>query len=173
MPSPRNIAAVADLEQRLRRARAIFLTDYRGLTVAELGQLRRQLREVGVEFRVAKNTLIRLAARRLGLTGLDGFLTGPTALALTAGDEITAARVLSEFARGARLLTLKGATVGHLVLSPEQVSELAALPGSEQVRANLVGSIQGPMAGLVGVLNSALASVIHALEERQKQLQAA
>ncbi len=173
MPNARNVKAVAELEERFRRHPTAFLTDYRGLTVSDLATLRRRLREAGVDYRVAKNTLIQIAAKRVGLTGLEPYLTGPTAIAFTAADEIEAARALSEYARVSRILTLKGGIIGRRAISSEEVSELAALPGRAQVQANLVGAVQGPMASLAGVLTNVLSGIVYALEQREKQLQPA
>lgn len=171
MPNPRNVQALAELEAKLRQNPVVFLTDYRGLTVADLSKLRKQLREAGVDYHVAKNTLIEIAARRLGLKGLEPYLAGPTAIALAPGSEITAARMLADFARTSRVLTIKAGVLGQHAISSEEVAELAALPGRTEVQANLVGAVQGPMAALVGTLTSALASIVYALSQREKQLQ--
>lgn len=173
MPNPKNIQAVQELEREFATHPVVFLTDYRGMSVADLANLRRQLRQAGVEYRVAKNTLLAIAARRAGVTGLDRFLTGPTAVAFAADNEIAAARALADFARVSRNLALKGGVLGRQVISSEEVAELAALPGKAEVKANLVGAIQGPVAGLVGVLTSALSGIVYALEQREKQLQPA
>jgi large subunit ribosomal protein L10 len=173
MPSTRNLKAVEELEERFRRNPYVFLADYRGLTVSDLAALRRRLREAGVEFHVAKNTLLRIAAERAGLTGLERYLKGPTAVAFATTSEIDAARALSEYARTSRILTLKGGMIGRLPITSEDVAELAALPGKPQVQANLVGAVQGPMASLVGVLTNALSGIVYALDQREKQLQLA
>jgi large subunit ribosomal protein L10 len=173
LPNQKNVAAVAELEQRFQKSTFALMTDYRGLNVNELANLRRQLRDAGVEYRVSKNTLTLIAANRVGVTGLDRLLTGPTAIAFGSGDEIAAARALSDFARVSRLLALKGGVIGRSILSADDVTALAGLPGRQQLRADLAGAIQGPMASLIGVLNGALSGVVHALEERAKQLEPA
>jgi large subunit ribosomal protein L10 len=173
MPNARNIESVAELEVRFREARNVFLTDYRGLTVSDLANLRRQLRENGVDYRVAKNTLLLIAAQRAGLDGLGALLTGPTAVGFASGDEIAAARALSDFARISRIMVVKGGVLGGQVISAADVTQLATLPGRPQVQADLVGAVQGPMASVIGVLNGALSGIVHALEERTKQLQPA
>jgi len=173
LPNVRNVEAVTELEAKFRENPVVFLTDYRGLTVSNLAQLRRQLREAGVDYRVAKNTLIQIAMQRAGLPGLEPLLAGPTAVAFAEGNEIAAARALSDFARVSRILTIKGGILARQALSVEEVAELAALPGKEQVRANLAGAVQGPLASVVGVLNNALSSIVYALDQREKQLQPA
>lgn len=173
MPNPRNIESVTELEREFAKAENVFVTDYRGLKVSDLATLRDRLREAGVEYKVAKNTLTKIAAEQAGLTGLTEFLAGPSALAFVTGDEIAAAKALTDFARISRIMTVKGGVVGRLVLTSADVETLAALPGRSQVRADLVGAVQGPMASVIGVLNGALSGVVHALEERAKQLQPA
>src|SRR5947207_2026126 len=103
MPTSRKSAEIDELEQKLRDSSGAIVADYRGLSVAELGALRSQLRPSGVEFRVAKNTLTLIAAKRAGIEGIDQFLTGPTAIAFAGDDIAAAARVLSEFARTSRI----------------------------------------------------------------------
>ncbi len=173
MPNKKNIAEVEALEKRFRENPVVFLTEYRGLKVSDLANLRRQLREVGVDYRVAKNTLLAIAAREAGRPGMEKMLEGPTAVAFSAGDEIVAARTLTDFARTSRILALKGGMLGPQVISGEEVTELAALPGRGQIQANLVGAVQGPLASVYNVVNSVLVSVVHALDEREKQLQPA
>jgi large subunit ribosomal protein L10 len=173
MPNDRNLAFVKELEVKFQSTRTVFLTDYRGLTVADLANLRRQLREVGVDFRVAKNTLALIAADRAGLKGLDALLKGPTAIAFSSGDESSTARALGDYARVSRILTVKGGILGTQVLTAEDVVEVAKLPPKAQLQADLVGAVQGPQASLIGVLNSALSSIAHALDERAKQLEPA
>ena len=170
MPTPRKSAEIDQLEQKLREASAAIVADYRGLSVAEIGTLRGQLRPAGVEFRVAKNTLTLIAAKRAGIEGLDDLLVGPTAIAFAGDDVAAAARVLGDFARTSRILTIKGALMGGLRMNPEQVGQLAALPAKPQLQATLAGTIQGPLAGFVGILNGALSSLAYTLDARAQQL---
>ena len=170
MPTPRKSAEIDELERKLREAAAAIVADYRGLSVAEIGQLRNQLRPAGVEFRVAKNTLTLIAAKRAGLEELEEFLTGPTAIAFAGDDIAAAARVLGDFARTSRILTIKGALMGGLRMSSDQVGQLASLPAKPVLQATLAGTIQGPLAGFVGILNGALASLAYTLEARANQM---
>jgi large subunit ribosomal protein L10 len=173
LPSPRNIESVAELEAVFQKSPNVLVTDYRGLTVNDLANLRNRLYEANVEYKVAKNTLTLIAAKRVGVNGLEPFLAGPTALAFILGDEIAAAKVLTDFARTSRILTVKGGVVSRMALGPEEVENLAKLPGRPQLQADLVGAVQGPMAGVLGALNAALSGVARALEERVKQLEPA
>ena len=173
MPTARKSAEIDLLQRKLSEAEAAIIADYRGLSVAELGQLRSQLRPAGVEFRVAKNTLAQLAAKRAGIEGLDEFLTGPTAIAFARDDVAAAARVLGDFARTSRILTIKGALMGGLRMSADQVGQLASLPPKSVLQATLAGTIEGPLSGFVGLLNGALSSLAYTLEARAQQLQEA
>jgi len=172
VPTPRKSAEIDLLEQKLRDASATIVADYRGLSVAEIGQLRNQLRPAGVELRVAKNTLTQIAARRAGIEGLDELLVGPTAIAFAGEDVAAAARVLGDFARTSRILTIRGAPMGSLRMNADQVGQLATLPSKPTLQGTLAGTIQGPLAGFVGLLNGALASLAYTLEARAEQMQA-
>lgn len=173
MPNAHNVEEVAALEAKFRQYPIVFLTDYRGLTVSNLADLRRQLREAGVEYHVAKNTLLGLAAKRAGLPSLEQHLAGPTAVAFASENEIAAARALATFARVSRIMTVKGGVLGKQAISAEEVTELAELPGKPAVQATMVGALQGPLANLAGVLNNALSGIVYALDQREKQLQPA
>jgi large subunit ribosomal protein L10 len=173
MPTPRKSTEIDTLEQKLREAPAAILADYRGLKVAELGTLRGQLRPSGIEFRVVKNTLTRIAAGRVGIKGLDEHLEGPTAIAFVSDDVGAAARVLSDFARTSRILTLKAALLDGQVMGADQVTRLATLEPKKQLQATLAGNIQGPLNGFVGVLQGALSSLAYTLDARAQQMNAA
>jgi len=164
------VAAIAD---QLSRAKVTVLADYRGLSVSEITALRRRLREANAEFHVAKNTLTRRAAERLGCGELVPYLVGPTGLALGYGDEAALAKAMSEFARTSRILTLKAGLLGSRVLAAEDVGRLADLPSREQLIAQVVGGVQAPIAGLVNVMSGTLRSLVGVLEARRQQLESA
>jgi large subunit ribosomal protein L10 len=170
MPTPEKIAAVGELTGKLQRANLVVLTDYRGLTVRDLANLRRQLREAGVEYEVAKNTLLRLAAKNSGVEGADDLLTGPTAVAFCYDDIVAPAKTLTDFARTSRILNVRGAVLEGRLIGPEAVTRLATLPPVEQLHAEVVGAIGGPLAGFVGVLNGLLQTLVGTLEARGEQL---
>jgi large subunit ribosomal protein L10 len=172
MPNTRNVESVGDLEEKFKKTRNVFLTDYRGLHVSDLANLRRQLREYDVDYRVAKNTLTLIAAEKVGVQGLGPLLNGPTAIAFANGDVAATARALTDFARTSRILTVKGGVLGSQILNADDVGEVAKLPPTKQLQADLVGAVQGPAANLLGVLNAALSGVARALEERARQLEA-
>lgn len=163
-------AQIAELADRLGRCSIAIVTDYRGLTVSELADLRRRLRGANVEYRVAKNTLTRFAAERAGQDAITAFLEGPTAIAFGLGDPVEAAKALEDYARTARVFAIKGGVLGGRRLDRKELQSLAELPGKPQLQARLVGTIQGPMASLVGTLNGLLSQIVYILEQRTQQL---
>lgn len=170
MPTPQKEAAVVELTDRLKRAKLAVVTDYRGLTVRDLANLRRQLRPLEVEYAVAKNTLVRIAAHNTGVEGADPLLEGPTAIAFCFDDVVGPAKTLTDFARTSRLLAIRGGVLDGRVIQADDILRLAALPGVEQLRAEVVGAIGGPLAAMVGVLNGLLQTLVGTLEARTDQL---
>lgn len=166
------IAGVEGLKARLREAKGFILTDYRGLTVAEIGELRRELRKVAAEYRVVKNTLARLATEQLGISELHPYLVGPTAVAIGYGDLVAATRVLSTFAKTTPALQIKAGLVDGRVLQREEVAAIADLPPREVLRARIVGALQAPLSTLVGLLAAPLREVVYILEARGKGAEA-
>src|SRR5215218_2265808 len=122
MPTPEKVVAVGELTEKMQRAKLAVLTDYRGLTVRDLANLRQQLRPADVEYEVAKNTLLRLAARNSGVEGADEFLAGPTAVAFCYADVVTPARTITDFARISRILNIRGAVLDGRIISTEDVT---------------------------------------------------
>lgn len=170
MPTPEKAAAIDELTEKMRRAKLAVVTDFRGLKVRDLADLRRQLRGAEVEFTVAKNTLLRIAARNTGVEGADPMLEGPTAVAFCYQDIVAPSKTLSDFARTSRILNVRGGLLDGKVIGPDEVNRLATLPSREQLQAELVGSIGGPLAAVVGVLNGVLQQLIGTLEARNEQL---
>jgi len=164
---------VETLRAWLRHAAAAILTDYRGLTVSELSQLRARLREAGAEYRVVKNTLLRRAVEALGISGLEPYLGGPTAVAVSREDPVAPARALVEFVRQMRKLEIKAALVEGRVLSAEQVRALAEMPPRAQMRALALGALKAPLYGLAGVLGGLPRNLVYALDQIRKQKAAA
>lgn len=156
-PRPEKVAVVDEVRERLSSSSAALLTEYRGLTVADMQTLRRSLREAGGEYKIYKNTLVRFAARDLGLE-LDELLTGPTAIAFVpaegAGDPVPVAKALKEFAKGNPNLVVKGGVLGERVLSADDTKALAEVAPREQLLAQLAGAMQAPMQQFAGLLNA-------------------
>jgi large subunit ribosomal protein L10 len=174
MARPHKVQQVEEISDRLRRARAAVLTDYRGLTVAQLQDLRGRLRGAEVEYRVVKNTLARRAAVEAGHEEFQDVLVGPVGIAFGYEDVAAPAKLLGEFARATRLrLDITGGLIEGRVFNGDQVRRLAELPAREVLISQLAGTILGPIAQLAGTLQSPLSQLAGALEAYQKQLEAA
>ncbi|MDB5178302.1 MAG: ribosomal protein [Patescibacteria group bacterium] len=158
--------AVAKLSDDLGRIKLAVMTDYRGLTVPEVEELRGLLRDEGITYRVTKNTLLRLAAKNNpALADVDPTsFTGPMALALGFDDEVAPARVIFQYAKQHQALEIVGAITGEgVVLDAAQVKALATLPTREQLIAQVVGTIAAPLSGFVGVMSGNVRSIINVL----------
>ncbi|MFQ5532907.1 MAG: 50S ribosomal protein L10 [Candidatus Methylomirabilales bacterium] len=161
---------VKRLTGRLREATSVILTDYRGLTVAQVTELRRALREASAEYRVVKNSLTQLAARELGIQELDRYLEGPTAMALSHGDLVAAAKILTTYSKKVPVLQIKAGLVDGRILPKEEVVALAELPPREVLVGRLMGLMVAPLRGLVGGLSSSLRGFVVGLDQvRQKR----
>lgn len=172
--APKKGLEIDSIQAALNESPSLILTDYRGLDVVALANLRGQLRPSGVTFRVVKNTLTRIAAERAGVKGLEPLLEGPTAIAFAKTDDIAAAaKALADAARTTRILTIKGALVDGQMLSADQVGDLASLPTKPVLQGTLAGAIQGPLSNFVGLLNGAISNIVYTLEARATQLEAA
>ncbi|MCU0312402.1 MAG: 50S ribosomal protein L10 [Acidimicrobiales bacterium] len=155
-PRPDKVAVVEAVKAQLADADAAVLTEYRGINVSELASLRRSLRDVGGEYRVYKNTLVRIATRELGLE-LDDLLTGPTAIAFVrtgAGDPVAVAKALREFAKGNPNLVVKGGILGESRLDADEVKALAEVAPREELLARLAGLMAAPMQQFAGLLQA-------------------
>ena len=162
------------IAEKLKRAKVAVLTDYRGLTVSQIQDLRGRLRGGDVEYRVVKNTLARRAAEAAGHKALESELKGPVAIAFGYDDLGLPARLINEFVRTTRLkLDVVGALVEGRVFSAEQVKQLADMPSRETLLSQLAGTIQSPIARLAGALQTPLSTLAGALESYQKKLEAA
>jgi large subunit ribosomal protein L10 len=164
---------VSSLTEELGGVTAMIVADPTGLTVAEMKDLRNRLRPSGAQFRVAKNTLARIAAREAGREELVALLVGPTAITLVTGDPAAAAKTLSDFGRTSRKLELRGAYLDGEALGADSVRQLATLPSREQLLANLVTGMMAPISGLANVLAQLPRSLVVALDQVRQQKEAA
>jgi|SRR5579859_975810 len=162
--------AIDGLVERLARAEIAVLTEYRGLSVAELQDLRGRLRPAGVEYVVAKNTLTRFAAERTGRTGIVPDLVGPTAIAFGA-DPVATAKALQEYTRVNRTFLLKSALLGDRRIDTKDVEQLATLPPADQLRGRVFGMIVSPLQSTVSILSAPLASLARLLAARGEQIE--
>lgn len=147
-------AMVKQLTERLQNAQAGVLADYRGLTVEQDTELRRKLREANVEYTVLKNSIIRFAAKEVGLEDLDSVLEGPTAIATSNDDVISPAKVLCDFAKENDLLEIKAGFVEGKVISIDEVKQYASIPSKEVLISKMMGSLQSPISKLARTLQA-------------------
>jgi large subunit ribosomal protein L10 len=166
VPTQEKVAAVEDLKGRLHGAKTVVLTEYRGLTVQQLSELRRQLRGVSAQYKIVKNRLARLAVAASELEVLHPHLTGPTGLIVSREDPVAVAKALATFTRTNQALTLKAGYVDGQVLPPNGLKALADLPSREVLRSQLVGAVQGPLAQLVGLVTAPQRELVYILEQR-------
>ncbi len=170
MPTPKKEATVAELRDILSRATMTVVADYRGLTVANLQDLRTALRPLHGEARVAKNTLTAIAAREAGVPELEEQLAGPTMLVVSYEDPVPVAKAVGDFARTTRILTVRGGLSGKRLVNAEQIGAIATLPSREVLLGRVVGQIQAPLYGLVSVLSGPIRQVAYVLQARIDQL---
>jgi large subunit ribosomal protein L10 len=159
VPNASNVAEVEAIKGRLEGSVAALLTEYRGLKVQELGELRASLRGSSTEYRVLKNTLTSIAVRQVGYDGLVPLLEGPTAVAFVHGDPVQAAKDLAEFARTHPALVVKGGVLDGKLLDADEVRRLATLESREVLLARIAGLLQAPLQRTVGLLAAPLRQV--------------
>ena len=152
-PRPEKVAVVDEVRERFSSSSGALLTEYRGLTVAQMATLRRSLREAGGTYKLYKNTLVRFAARDLGLE-LDELLTGPTGIAFVDGDPVIVAKALRDFARTNENLVVKGGVLGDQLLSAADAKALAEVAPREELLARLAGALAAPMQQFAGLLQA-------------------
>ena len=162
--------AISDLGERVKGLQAAVLTDYRGLNVEQINHLRQRLREEKISYHVVKNTLIKLAAKGTYVEKLNPYFEGPTALAISYGDPVLLAKILSEFIKTQPSLEIKVGLVQGKVISPEEVKTLATMPSREVIFSQILGGIQGTANQLGAVIFQALQQVLGALQARIDQL---
>ncbi|HRW37439.1 MAG TPA: 50S ribosomal protein L10 [Aquihabitans sp.] len=152
-PRPEKVAVVDEVRAKLEESSAAVLTEYRGLDVASTAELRRALTNAGGEYKVYKNTLVRIAARDLGLE-LDDLLTGPTAIAFVTGDAVSVAKALQDFAKTNPALVVKGGLLGEQVIDESGVKALADLEPREVLLAKFAGLLAAPLQQMANLLEA-------------------
>lgn len=164
------IQVVNEISDRFQRAKSAVVTDYRGLNVAEVTRLRKQLRDAGIEFRVLKNTLTELAVQQVGgLEGLKNDLAGPTAIAFSYDDPVAAAKILTKFAKESKKLVIKAGILEGKVITAAGVTALADLPPREVLLAQVLAGFQGPISGFVNVMAGNLRNFVTVVDAIRKQ----
>lgn len=163
---------VAELHDKLTRAKAVFLADFRGLNVEKATQLRNELRKSDIEYKVVKNTLLELASRDTDKTGMAEHFAGPTAIALSYADPVAAAKVLSKFAKEQNaVFKLKGGVLTGKPMTVADIQALAELPSKEVLIAKMLGSMQAPSSNFVRVLAAVpggFVRVLNAIREKKE-----
>jgi large subunit ribosomal protein L10 len=153
------------------RSNAAILTDYRGLTMADITQLRRKLQEIQSDYRVTKNRLMKLALKEAGLPVPEDLLEGPTAAGFCFEEVPAVAKVLVDFSRESKTLIIKGGLLGDRIISADEVTALAELPPREILLAQVLGTIQSPASGVARAIASSIRSILYVLKARVEQLE--
>jgi large subunit ribosomal protein L10 len=170
MPTPQKAAQIEDLAERLSRSQLTVIADYRGLTVEALQGFRSKLQPLDSEFKIAKNTLTRIAAEQVGIEGLEAQLEGPTAILFAYGDVVAPAKAIAEFARTSRILQVRAGVMNNQVITAADVDAISSLPPREELLGKLVGLLASPMTRTAGVLSGPARSVVYLANARVEQL---
>jgi len=168
LAKPEKIASVAEIKERIANSEIAIASTYAGINVANVTELRRQLRDAGVEYKVYKNTLARRALRELDLEHAADCLDGPTAWVFSS-DPVAPAKILKDFAKKSKQVTMVGGVLGGKPVSAEQLKALASLPSREQLLAQVVGTIAAPLRNLVGTLTAVPRNLVNVLDQIQKK----
>jgi large subunit ribosomal protein L10 len=170
---PEKEQSIAQVKEALQKAKSVVLADNLGMTVSQVTKLRKELREAGVDLKVAKNTLVGIAAKELGIEGLDQYLHGTTTLAFSNVDEASAAKKIRDFfaKEKAPKFVVKAGILEGKVFDAAGVKELADLPSREVLLSSVLAGIQAPLVGVAGALNGLLSSFAYALDARIRQLE--
>jgi len=159
MPTEAKRETVAALTEEARAAKAMIISEYRGLRVSELGEIRRNLRKQNVTYRIVKNRLMKIAARDAGMESLATLLEGPTAVAFVKGEETVSARAVIDAFRPYRVIRVTGGLLGDRVINAEDVIRLSQLPSRDVLLAEVAGAVAAPMSTLAGLFDAPLRDI--------------
>ena len=165
-------AEVAEIQEKIEKSQSVMFLDYRGLNVAEVTELRNKMREAGVEYKVIKNTMIRRAAEKAGIEGLDDALEGPTAVAFGYAAPVAPAKILVDFIEDTKKTSLKGGVLAGKAMSEAEIKNLASLPSKEELIAKMLGSLNAPITGLVMALSGIPRNLVYALNAIKEKKEA-
>jgi len=166
---PEKEAVVKELTDKFGSAKSLVITDYLGLNVAEMTELRSKLREAGVEFKVVKNTLATIAANDVEMEEMTEYFSGPTAIAFGEEDAVSPAKVLVEFAKDHEVLEIKAGLLNGEIISKEKVESLAEIPSREELLAKAFASMKAPLSGLVNVLQGNIRGLVQVLNQIKEE----
>ena len=169
MARPEKEAVVKELTDKFSSAKSLVITDYLGLNVAEMTELRSKLREAGVEFKVVKNTLATIAANDVEMEEMTEYFSGPTAIAFGEEDAVSPAKVLVEYAKDHEVLEIKAGLLNGEIISKEKVESLAEIPSREELLAKAFASMKAPLSGLVNVLQGNIRGLVQVLNQIKEE----
>ncbi|OEG62351.1 50S ribosomal protein L10 [Halanaerobium congolense] len=169
MARPEKEAVVKELTDKFGTAKSLVITDYLGLNVAEITELRSKLREAGVEFKVVKNTLATIAANDVEMEEMTEFFSGPTAIAFGEEDAVSPAKILVEYAKEHEVLEIKAGFLNGEIISKEKVESLAEIPSREELLAKAFASMKAPLTGLVNVLQGNIRGLVQVLNQIKEE----
>lgn len=167
MRRPEKELLVQEISDKLNRSKAFYLTDFSGLNVEQVTELRNKFRENSVDYQVIKNTLSELALKNIGVTNIHQFLTGPTAIAFSYAEPGAPAKIISDFLKAHRETTkpeIKLCIVENEILTPEETQQLIDLPPREVLIARVLGGLNAPISGFVGTLNGLISKLVRTLK---------
>ena len=171
-PRKEKVALVEQIHQSITASDAVLLTEYRGMSVASIGRLRRALAAAGGEYKIYKNTLVRIAAARAGLSDLEPMLHGPTGVTFVKGDAVEAAKALRDFAKTEPKLIIKGGVLGTSLLDAAQAAALAEMPPKSQVLAEIAGLLEAPLSNIASLLEAPVRDIAYAIAALEAKLDA-
>jgi len=169
MTQEKKADVVQELTSRIEKSPNVYLTDFTGIKVKPMTDLRRQLRKAGIEYVVVKNTLALRALKEASVSGLDELIKGPTGFVLAGDEPLAAAKILAAFQQEHELLTVRAGLIEGRAVSPDEVKRLATLPSREELLGQLAGAFQAPMAGFAGAVTSLLYQFVGAVEALRAQ----
>ncbi len=172
MPTQAKAEKIEELAEKLQRATVTILVQTQGLNVKDMTELRNKMRAAKIDFQIAKNTLLRIATERNNMNDLDtSIFNGQTAVALGYEDEVATAKAVTDYTRTSKIVVLKSGIIGGHALTAEQVEDLAKIPGGKNyAKAQVVGTIQGPLASAYGLLTAPLRDLCYVLQAHAEQL---
>ena len=163
---------VLEIKEKMENAQGMVFYDYRGLTVAQVSELRNKFREAGVEYKVIKNAMLKRAAEMLEIDGLDEHLVGPTAVAFGVQDPVAPAKVLVEYTKKLKITEIKAGVLDGKLIDLSMINSLAALPSRDQLLGMLAGTLNAPITGLARSLSGIICNLGYALNAVKEQKEA-